>query len=1110
MNGTITINGVTGGTAPYQYSLDGITWQSSNIFAGLAGGNYTVRIRDNAAVCSVTIAVTVTQTGSLAATTNSTAASCTGINNGSIIIFTAGGTGPYTFALDGGAVQAGVLPYTFTNINSGNHTVLVTDLSSACNSGILNVIVSTGSGVNGIANSTIAACPAATNGTITVTALTGVAPFTFQLDGGALQAGSSPYTFNNVSPGAHTVIIRDNVGCTFTLNPNVSSGPVLVASANTTATSCSGAGNGTITITPTNGTSPYTYSLNGTAPVSGAAPYTFINVSAGAHSILVTDASGCVANIVNANVAVGAGVSGMASQTATSCPTSNNGTVTANATAGTTPFTYQLDGGAFQSGGNTYTFNNVAAGAHTVVIRDNAGCTSTINVNVTAGPSLTATTTSTPTSCTGVNNGTISVTPTSGSAPYNFSLDGGLLVTGSVPYTFTNVAAGPHMVIVTDAVGCVTNSINVSISSGAVLTATATSVSTSCSGASNGQITILPTGGAAPYAFSLDGAAAIVGLSPYTYMNVAAGAHTIVMTDGAGCVTNTINVNVAAGPVLTTTANKTDALCNGGASGIITVIQPLTGVGPYQYSLDGITWQASNIFSGLVAGTYTVFYRESNGCQGSQSIIVSEPAVLTASLATTPVICNGQSNGNITVTAVGGVLPYEYSINGGTTWQSNTIFNVAAGVYTITIRDVNNCITTQVVNVLEPAALSASSINTPASCNGGNDGLITVSANGGNVGYQYALDGITFQPSNTFNVGPGNYTVTLKDNLGCTINFNSTVGLGSNFILIAPPNPTICEGRSTQLQVNSNALQYSWTPTTGLSNSTIASPVANPTVTTQYVVTATLGRCSGNTTVIVNVNAAPIPNAGPDTIICKGQTYQLQGTGGTVYSWSPSTNLNNSSIANPVSSTTKNIIYNLSIVSDINGCASLNSDQVRINVSPPITVKTFPYDTISYSGAQFQLFAAPSDSDVINYSWTPSTGLNNPTIANPIVTVGAIGDVVKYQVITSTLAGCSGEGYVTVRVYKGPDIYVPTGFTPNGDGKNDRFTPLPVGMKSYKYFRVFNRWGQLVFSTTSLQEGWDGKLAGKEQQNGVFVWTIEGVTKDDRIITKKGTVALIR
>ncbi|MBL7710646.1 MAG: gliding motility-associated C-terminal domain-containing protein, partial [Chitinophagaceae bacterium] len=84
------------------------------------------------------------------------------------------------------------------------------------------------------------------------------------------------------------------------------------------------------------------------------------------------------------------------------------------------------------------------------------------------------------------------------------------------------------------------------------------------------------------------------------------------------------------------------------------------------------------------------------------------------------------------------------------------------------------------------------------------------------------------------------------------------------------------------------------------------------------------------------------------------------------------------------------------------------------------------------------------------------------------------------------------------------------GFTPNNDGKNDTFFPFPVGIKAIKYFRVFNRWGNMVFSTTRLNDGWDGTFSGKEQPSGVYVWMVEGVTKDDRPITKKGTIMLIR
>jgi gliding motility-associated-like protein len=259
--------------------------------------------------------------------------------------------------------------------------------------------------------------------------------------------------------------------------------------------------------------------------------------------------------------------------------------------------------------------------------------------------------------------------------------------------------------------------------------------------------------------------------------------------------------------------------------------------------------------------------------------------------------------------------------------------------------------------------------------------------------------------------------------------------------------------------------------------------------------------------VIVNVNAAPIPDAGPDGSICYGQTYQLQGSGGVQYTWTPSTNLSSTSISNPVSTPVKTITYTLSEVIDAIGCKSLTTDQVTVDVTPPIKVKTFPYDTIGYPGDQFQLNAT---SAATLYSWSPATGLSNPNIPNPVLTVGSIGSDIMYQVIASTPAGCKGEGYINLKVYKGPELYIPSAFTPNGDGLNELFYPFPVGIKSINYFKVFNRWGQLLFSSTTLYKGWDGKLQGVEQPGGVYVFMAQGVDKNGKLLTHRGTVALIR
>ena len=868
-NGSITINGVAGGSTPYQYSIDGgVTWQTSNTFTGLAQGAYTINIKDASGVCTLTLNASVTLSGALPATTTNQATACTGVNNGSITVTSVGGTGPYTFSLNGGAPVAGTIPYTYSNLAAGGYTVLVRDQSNGCTTALLNVVVSVGTGVDASGTSAATSCPTVNNGTVTVTTTAGVAPFSFGIDGGALQAGTSPYTFSNLSPGNHVVSIRDALGCTRTLNVNVAPGPSLTAAVTSTATGCQGASNGTVTVTPNSGTGPYTYSIDNGSFVSGAAPYTFSNLSSGNHTIVIRDAAGCASNI--------------------------------------------------------------------------------------------------------------------------------------------------------------------------------------------------------------------------------------------------INVNVAAGPPLATTATKTDALCFGGSTGSISVNQPAAGTAPYQYSLDNATWQSSNQFNNLPAGTYTVYYRESNGCFGSLTITVGQPTVLAASATMVPVVCNGQSNGIIRVAGTGGIAPYQFSLN-GSTWQTIDSFLVAAGSFTIHIKDNNGCTTTIPMSVTQPNVLSAAAANTNATCNGGNDGQIVVTAVGGNSNYQYSIDGGgTWQGSNSFNVGPGNYVIQVRDGLGCTTNFNTTVGLTNDLTVTPQADPTICESKSVQLNLVSNAIQYSWSPTTALSNAGISNPVASPVATTQYIVTATLGRCVAFDTVVVNVNAAPIPNAGADGFICYGQTYQMQASGGVQYSWSPATYLSSTTIPNPISTPSKDITYTLSILADANGCASLVTDEMTIDVTPPLKLKTYPYDTIGYPGDQFQLLAVPNDPDATTFVWTPSVGLSNPNIANPVVTVGAIGQDIQYRVIASTQAGCRGEGYVKVRVYKGPDIYVPTGFTPNNDGKNDKFTPFPVGMKSYNYFKVFNRWGQLVFSTTRLNDGWDGRWGAVEQPGGTYVWMIEGLTKDNRLITKKGTVVMIR
>lgn len=160
-------------------------------------------------------------------------------------------------------------------------------------------------------------------------------------------------------------------------------------------------------------------------------------------------------------------------------------------------------------------------------------------------------------------------------------------------------------------------------------------------------------------------------------------------------------------------------------------------------------------------------------------------------------------------------------------------------------------------------------------------------------------------------------------------------------------------------------------------------------------------------------------------------------------------------------------------------------------------------DTTVMLGAPFQLQGSGGE----NYLWSPATGLNNPRMANPTATLY---EDITYTLTTSTAIGCASSDTVHIRVFKGPEIYIPTAFTPNGDGLNDKFKITPVGITEISYFRILNRWGRVVYTSQSFSAAWDGTLNGIPQPTGTYVWMIAGKTSAGEPFVKRGTVVLIR
>lgn len=350
------------------------------------------------------------------------------------------------------------------------------------------------------------------------------------------------------------------------------------------------------------------------------------------------------------------------------------------------------------------------------------------------------------------------------------------------------------------------------------------------------------------------------------------------------------------------------------------------------------------------------------------------------------------------------------------------------------------------------------------------------------------------------------YRVQLTDAFGCTGTDSIRVRVVDRVTQFAGPDTMICRTDTVILKLTSDALHYVWTENPAnntLNNPFIKNPTARPLVTTTYHVLSNIGKCIAEDDIVVTPIPYPVANAGPDNTICFGNSAQLQASGGSIYSWSPAAFLTATNIPNPVSvKPTDNVRY-IVTVRDVLGCPKPVKDTMFLFVAK-IKAVTNTSDTSVVLGQPLQLNASGST----NYSWSPATWLDNPLIHNP---VSLPQNDITYTVRVSNSAGCFDDASIRVHVFRiKPDLLVPNAFTPNGDGNNDIFKPIPIGMKSVDIFRVYNRWGQMLYSGTGNGSGWDGTFAGRKQDMATYVWYAEGVDYLNNKIKRKGSVVLVR
>ncbi|WP_297332187.1 gliding motility-associated C-terminal domain-containing protein [Flavobacterium sp.] len=747
---TCTTSGIIEVTAPvgagYTYSVDGMDFQATTTFSGLAPGTYTIIVShiDGCTSETADIIINPAPAGPAVATTTVTQATCT--TGGSITVTAPLGAG-LEYSINGTDFQTGT---TFNNVVAGTYTVTVQN-PDGCTSETADIVIDPAPNAPAVATTTVTQpnCTT-TTGTIQVTAPLG-AGLEYSINGTDFQMGT---TFSGLAAGTYTVTVMNADGCISETTDIILTPVSTPAVATTTVTQPTCTTASIIEVTAPLGAG-LEYSINGTDFQTGT---TFSGLTQGTYTVTVQNAEGCTSVTANITINAAPATPAVATTTVTQPTCTTAGIIEVTAPLGT-GLEYSINGTDFQTG---TTFSGLTQGTYTVTVQNVDGCTSvTANITIDATPTAPAVATTTVTQPTCTTAGIIEVTAPLG-AGLEYSINGTDFQTGT---TFSGLTEGSYTITVQNAGGCTSVTDAIIINEAPVLPdAPVVTITNPACGETSGIIEVTSPVGATTM-YSING----TDFQLSNIFNVAPGTYTVTVMISMNCTASTSGIVVEPAPTTPDMAAVTVTQPTCTTAGIIEVTAP-TGAG-LTYSIDGTTFQSATTFSGLTPGqTYTVTVQNAGGCTSVTSDIVIDniPAGPAVAVTTVTQPTCAVATGTIEITAP--IDPsFTYSID-GTTFQSGTLFTgLAPDIYTVTVRNADGCTSTADVIIDEPTGAEvATYLETQPTCTI-TTGMIEVIAPAG-AGFSYSLDGgTTYQPTRFFdNLAPGSYTITVQNPDGCT------------------------------------------------------------------------------------------------------------------------------------------------------------------------------------------------------------------------------------------------------------------------------------------------------------------------------------------------------
>lgn len=814
---------------------------------------------------------------------------------------------------------------------------------------------------------------------------------------------------------------------------------------------------GTFNWTPTSAqisNNPYCFTVtvnDDNCPFNGSQTYSFCITITGFDVDITTNSSNCGAS---------------------------NGSAIAIITGGNAPYNYN-----WSNGGTQNTNTGLIAGSYVLTVTDNAGCQISEPFTITNnGSPGNLSMSMIPVSCYNGSNGAATANMNGGSQPYTYQWSN-----GNTNATITGLTEGMYNVTVTTANGCISSD-SIYISAPATpLTATSTKNDVTCYGYTNGSASVVANGGTGPYYYTWNNG----GNGP-SENNLSAGNYTCEIMDSEGCTLISSFIISQPTPVVVDITNIQHVTCYGNSNGSLSALAG-GGTSPYNYQWSNSA--TTNNINNLTAGNYTVLVIDANGCTDNFTAQINEPLPITINLTQQDVTCFGEMNGSVSATVTGGGGIYTYNWN--TSQNTASIFSLDDGTYSVTVTDQNSCSSIASATIFEPSPLLITGTGSGMICPGQVVPL-TVTAIGGNGNYTYHWsNGLGNSP--THNVSPASTTafaVYVTDNNNCAstvLPITVTVNDINQAYLNVTGTPFLCFGNTGTVNaeiVGNGVYTYNWN--NGLPN-TAGPHTIQPTTSGYYTVNIS-DNCGNSVTesIYVNVEALPVVQLNSQSIADCGQaSIQLTNTtnnaGNYSYGWDFGDGNTASGInVNHIYTTSGSYNVTLTMTSN-NGCVGTGSaiQNITVFAEADAIIEADKTNT-SIFAPEIRFFNASTNST--NCFWDFGDG-NTSTQNNPMHKYENEGTY-TVMLVAYNANGCNDTTYISIVINPEFTFYIPNAFTPDGDGINDTFFGKGTNISEYNLM-VFDRWGELLYSTDNLDASWDGTYRGLESKPDVYVYSVK-------------------